>query len=105
MQLICEPNSLDPVSQHSDASVAIEIQLSEPVFRQLQQALDRYAGHNADSLCSAAIVNYLAMLEVLETSGQQEQFQSLVKLLESCFLSHLAAEQSFSPLLCPDAID
>lgn len=94
MQQFCVTQAGEILAPCSSASVSIEVQLSEPVFRQLQHALDRYSNHTADSLFAEAIAHYLAMLEILQTSEQQEQFQQLVKLLESCCLSVLQQQQS-----------
>lgn len=94
MQQFCVAQAGETLTPCSNAFVSIEVQLSEPVFRQLQHALDRYSNHTVDSLFAEAIAHYLAMLEMLETAEQQEQFQQLVKLLESCCLSLLQRQQS-----------
>lgn len=94
MTAICEPETLESVPQILESLatvtfVAVEVQLPESVFRQFQQALDRYGGHSADSLFAAAVSNYLALLRVFEASEQQEQFDRLIKVLESCCFSQL----------------
>jgi hypothetical protein len=94
MTLICESETLESVPQiseslASESLVAVEVQLPESVFRQFQQALDKYDGHSADSLFAAAISNYLALLKVFELNDQQEQFDRLIRVLESCCLSQL----------------
>lgn len=102
MRQFCVAQAGEIPAPCSDPSVSIEVQLSEPVFRQFQQALDQYSNHSADSLFAEAITQYLAILEILETAEQQEQFQRLIKLLESCCLSLLQPQQFAETLIRPN---
>lgn len=45
-----------------DAPIALEIVVSEPLFRRLQQALDNDPSESIDALASKAIATYLAHL-------------------------------------------
>jgi hypothetical protein len=80
---------LEPKLPDPEAWVAIEVQLREPVLVKFQQALQRYGHHNADSLFAEVINHYLSLLTILEAPEQQQQFQGLIHLLETCGLSLL----------------
>lgn len=84
-----EATAVSEIEFQEKTLISIEVQLSETVFRQFQQALDRYRGHSADSLFAEAVATYLAVLGVLEASEQKIQFQRLVAVLESCALTLL----------------
>lgn len=92
---IAQPENSDlhsPDSYSPDALVAIEVQLSDALFRQLQAALDRYPKHSASSLATQAIAAYLKFIKILETSEPQDQLVQLVDLIEMFGLLFLQPE-------------
>lgn len=49
-----------------EAPIALEITISEPLFRRLQQVLDAYPTQSLDDLTNQALMAYLLHLNALE---------------------------------------